>query len=214
MTATKTAEWTEVRRATWSEFSTAPNGSSSGTDYYTAIWTRRTWPQDGSSYAGHTYERKEIWIGPTPDYMHVLVSLSESHVSAPDAAKAETPAPAELVLPKPQDHLPKQAHRPARKPGTAIQRAIAAYRNRSVLTVDGFLASLGADPDTTRRYRSSLGRKVAQAYRAATGQEPTRAGWAVAHHRLIPVYAYDRQQAALLAEVARGYKPTAHLIGA
>lgn len=113
---------------------------------------------------------------------------------------------------KPQDKQTPQPRHRADKPGTAIQRAIAAYRNRSVLTVDGFLASLGADPDTIRRYRSSLGRKVAQAYRAATGQEPTRAGWAVAHRRLIPVYAYDRQQATLLTTVASSYKPTAHLL--
>lgn len=115
---------------------------------------------------------------------------------------------------QPMDHQPKAPRRRTGKPGTPIQRAIAAYRNRTVLTVDGFLASLGADPDTTRRYRSSLGRKIAQAYRAATGHEPTRTGWAVAHHRILPVFAYTPEQGGLLAEVARIYKPTAHLIGA
>lgn len=110
---------------------------------------------------------------------------------------------------KPND---KQAARPrtrSGKPGTPIQRAIAAYRNRSVLTVDGFMKALGADDDTIRRYRSSLGRKISQAYRSATASEPVQSGWAVAHHRLIRVFAYGRDQAALLATVARTYKPTA-----
>lgn len=109
------------------------------------------------------------------------------------------------------DHQPKAEHPRTAKPGTPIQRAIAAYRNRSVLTAAQYLASLGADSETIRRYASSFGRKVAQAYRSATGQEPVQSGWAVAHHRLIPVYAYGRDQAALLATVARSYKPTAAL---
>lgn len=114
---------------------------------------------------------------------------------------------------QPQDHQRKAPRTRSGKPGTPIQRAIAAYRNRSVLTVDAFMKALGADDDTIRRYRGSLGRKIAQAYRAATSTEPQRAGWAVAHHRLIPVYAYSRDQADLLAYVARAYKPTAALTG-
>lgn len=110
---------------------------------------------------------------------------------------------------QPMDHQRKQPRARSGKPGTPIQRAIAAYRNRSVLTAAQYLAALGADSDTIRRYASAFGRKVAQAYRSATGSEPVRSGWAVAHHRLIPVYAYGRDQAALLATVARAYKPTA-----
>lgn len=113
---------------------------------------------------------------------------------------------------QPMDHQRKQPRSRSAKPGTAIQRAIAAYRNRSVLTVDAFMKSLGADSDTIRRYRGSLGRKVAQAWRAATGTEPVQSGWAVAHHRLIRVFAYGRDQAELLATVARSYKPTANLL--
>lgn len=112
---------------------------------------------------------------------------------------------------QPMDHQPKAEHPRTAKPGTPIQRAIAAYRNRSVLTAAQYLASLGADSETIRRYASSFGRKVAQAYRSATGQEPVQSGWAVAHHRLIPVFAYRRDQADLLATVARAYKPTAAL---
>lgn len=115
---------------------------------------------------------------------------------------------------KPTDHQPAQPHARSGKPGTPIQRALVAYRNRSVLTVDAFMKALGADGDTIRRYRSSLGRKVAQAWRAATGSEPVQSGWAVAHHRLIRVFAYGRDQAELLADTARSYKHTAHLIGA
>lgn len=113
---------------------------------------------------------------------------------------------------QPMDHQPAQPRRSSSKPGTPIQRAIAAYRNRSVLTVDAFMKALGAGDDTIRRYRGSLGRKIAQAYRSATSSEPARTGWAVAHHRLIPVFAYGRDQAALLATVARTYKPTAALL--
>lgn len=113
---------------------------------------------------------------------------------------------------QPMDHQPKAEHPRTAKPGTPIQRAIAAYRNRSVLTVDAFMKALGADDDTIRRYASAFGRKVAQAYRSATGQEPVQSGWAVAHHRLIPVYAYGRDQADLLATVARGYHVTAALV--
>lgn len=115
---------------------------------------------------------------------------------------------------QPQDHRSTTPRTRTAKPGTHIQRAIAAYRNRSVLTVDGYLASLGADSDTIRRYRSSLGRKIAQAWRAATGSEPAKSGWAVAHDRLVPVFAYDREQAQTLADVTRAYRPTMHLIGA
>lgn len=114
---------------------------------------------------------------------------------------------------QPMDHLPKESRSRSGKPGTAIQRAIASYRNRAVLTVDAFMKSLGADGDTIRRYRGSLGRKIAQAYRSATASEPTRSGWAVAHHRLVPVFAYGRDRAALLTATVRDYKPTAHLIG-
>lgn len=113
---------------------------------------------------------------------------------------------------KPTDHQPAQTRRSSGKPGTAYQRAIAAYRNRAVLTVDAFMKSIGADGDTIRRYRSSLGRKVAQAYRSATGQEPVQSGWAVAHHRLIPVYAYQREDAEILRQAAVSYPKTSFLL--
>ena len=115
---------------------------------------------------------------------------------------------------KPQDYHSKTLRTRTAKPGTHWLRAIAAYRNRSVLTVDAFMKSIGADGDTIRRYRSSLGRKIAQAWRSATDTEPQRSGWAVAHGRIVPVFAYDRDQAQTLADVTRAYRPTMHLIGA
>ena len=113
---------------------------------------------------------------------------------------------------QPMDRQRKSPRPRTGKPGTPIQRAIAAYRNRAVLTVDAFMKSIGADGDTIRRSRSSLGRKVAQAYRSATGQEPVQSGWAVAHHRLIPVYAYQREDAEILRQTAASYPKTSHLI--
>lgn len=115
---------------------------------------------------------------------------------------------------QPTDHQRKAPRARTAKPGTPIQRAIAAYRNRQVLTAAQYLASLGADSETIRRYASSYGRALAKAYRSATGQEPQQSGWAVAHHRLVPVFAYDREHASPLADVAGAYKHTAHLAGA
>lgn len=118
-----------------------------------------------------------------------------------------------MTTPKrPMDRQPKAERTRSAKPGTPIQRAVAAYRNRAVLTVEGYLASIGASRELIAKYRSAFGRKAAAAYRSATSTEPTQSGWAVAHHRLVPVFAYGRDQADLLAAVARTYKPTAALV--
>lgn len=117
-----------------------------------------------------------------------------------------------LTLPKPQDHLRPQPRRRSGKVGTLHQRAMLAYRNAGKTTTADYLASLGADTDTIRRFASPFGRKVAQAHRAATGSEPTRNGLALVRGQLMRVFAYaDR---ALLATVAREYHATANLIGA
>ena len=118
-----------------------------------------------------------------------------------------------MTTPKqPMDHQRKQPRSRSAKPGTAIQRAIAAYRNRAVLTAAQYLASLGADSETIRRYASSYGRALAKAYRSATGSEPVQSGWAVAHHRLIPVYAYQREDAEILRQAAVSYPKTSFLL--
>lgn len=104
---------------------------------------------------------------------------------------------------KPTDHQPKTERTRSAKPGTHVQRAIAAYRNRSVLTADGYLAAAGASRALIAKYRSAFGRAAAKAYRAATSSEPTQSGWAIAHGRLLPVFAY--QDRALLDSVLAGY---------
>lgn len=78
MTATAIYETaTEVHRAEWSERRGPMYGTPAGTDYYTAIYTRKTWPQDGSVYAGITYETKWVWIGNGPGRRNVVVHHSD-----------------------------------------------------------------------------------------------------------------------------------------
>lgn len=113
---------------------------------------------------------------------------------------------------QPTDHQAAQPRRRSGKIGTLHQRAMLAYRNAGKTTTAEFLASIGADAETIRRFASSFGRKVAQAYRAATGSEPTRNGLALVRGQLMRVFAYaDRS---LLESAARGYHATANLIGA
>lgn len=106
---------------------------------------------------------------------------------------------------KPTDHKPKAERTRNAKPGTHVQRAIAAYRNRRVLTVEGYLASVGASRELIAKYRSAVGRAAAKAYRQATNTEPTQSGWAVARRRIVAVFGYDRP---LLDSVLAGYTVT------
>lgn len=105
---------------------------------------------------------------------------------------------------RPLDRQPAQPRRRAGKPGTHVQRAIVAYRNRAVLTVEGYLATVGASRALIAKYRSAFGRAVAKAHRAATGTEPVQAGWAIGHGRLVPAFAYQDQ--ALLDSVLAAYE--------
>ena len=91
---------------------------------------------------------------------------------------------------QPMDHQPKAPRGRSAKPGTHVQRAIAAYRNRRALTVETYLAQAGASDELVKRYRSAFGRKVANAYRTATGTDPQRSGWAVVGRRLVAAFAY------------------------
>ncbi len=106
---------------------------------------------------------------------------------------------------QPMDHQRKQPRTRSAKPGTPIQRALVAYRNRAVLTAESYLAQVGASRELIAKYRSAFGRKAAAAYRSATSTEPTQSGWAVARRRLVAVFAYDR---ALLDGVLAGYVVT------
>lgn len=86
------SDWQEVRRVEWeTPRPPAPNGSTpAGTDYGVTIYEQMTWPQDGSKYAGRTYEQEWVKQGPGPEYRdHVI--LSHSTYPAPKPA-AEVPA--------------------------------------------------------------------------------------------------------------------------
>jgi hypothetical protein len=109
-------------------------------------------------------------------------------------------------------YLRPQPHRKSGKVGTLHQRAMLAYRNAGRTTAADYLAEIGADADTIRRFASPFGRKVAQAHRAATGNDPAQSGAALVRGQLMRVYAYaDR---ALLDGVARDYHATATLVTA
>jgi hypothetical protein len=110
---------------------------------------------------------------------------------------------------QPMDHQRKAPRTRSAKPGTHWLRAIAAYRNRAVLTAADYLAALGADSEFRRRFSSSFGRVAAKVYRAEYGTEPARIGWAVAHGRLTPVFAYT---AAVLEKAAVTYVRTQPLL--
>lgn len=107
-------------------------------------------------------------------------------------------------------YLRPQPRRKSGKVGTLHQRAMLAYRNAGRVTAADYLAQIGADDDTIRRFASPFGRKVAQAYRVATGSEPAQSGAALVRGQLMRVFAYaDR---ALLDGAARDYHATAALI--
>ena len=157
-----------------------------------------------------------VEIGYTGDAIcnrRILVAGSTVRVKveAPEAPTAPQSASehARSVC-QPTDHQPKAERTRSGKVGTLHQRAMLAYRNAGKVTTAEFLASIGADADTIRRFASAFGRKVAQAYRAATGSEPTKNGAALVRGQLMRVFAYaDRS---LLESTARGYHATAALV--
>jgi hypothetical protein len=105
-----------------------------------------------------------------------------------------------------------------------IARSNSATRLRAVLanltarfngrraTAAEFLASIGADADTIRRYASQVG-KITTKLMREQGVEPKRNGLAVIvrHHHaaLVEVNTYPRE---LLAAATRQYGHTAHLL--
>lgn len=127
-----------------------------------------------------------------------------------------------LSLPKPQDHLPKQPHRPARKPGAFNSvarrlhnlRLVAARVNAGRVTVAEYLTGLGADADTIRRYASVLGKHVKAAYAAKFDAEPARDGLAVVGRHLARCFVYEPGDTEILRTATANYNRTAALIGA
>jgi hypothetical protein len=69
-------EYVTVETVEWEQARTAKYGCPAGTDYYTRVIRRATWPQDGSIYAGITYEDNAVWIGPVKGMRHVQASSS------------------------------------------------------------------------------------------------------------------------------------------
>lgn len=70
---------TEVSVATSGPInSTAPNGSSSSVDYWTAVVSKQTWTMDERNgvYAGRSYKITDRYISNTPDYRGQFVSSS------------------------------------------------------------------------------------------------------------------------------------------
>lgn len=72
-------EWTLVRESEWDRPAPAHLGApDGGHDYGLTRFFRRTWPQDGSQFAGITYEQRIAWQGPTPEYRtHVVIGHSD-----------------------------------------------------------------------------------------------------------------------------------------
>jgi hypothetical protein len=84
--------WREVARTEWeSPRPPAPNGSTpAGTDYGVTVREQATWPDDGTVFAGRTYEQRWVYQGPGPEYRdHVVVS----HSQYPAPGVAARPAP-------------------------------------------------------------------------------------------------------------------------
>lgn len=73
---TERITYTEIHRHEWSENRTAQHGAPAGTDYFTVVYSRGTWPQDGTTYAGIEYEERVTWIGNAPGAQHVVYSHS------------------------------------------------------------------------------------------------------------------------------------------
>lgn len=94
----------------------------------------------------------------------------------------------------------------------AVLTAQAARVNAGKTTTADYLRQLGADDAFVTSYSSPYGRTVAKVYRAETGAEPAKNGLAVRGHRLVPVFAYGADDAAILEKAAREYKRTAELV--
>jgi len=75
-----TLQYREVSRREWeTPAPPAPNGSAPpSTDYFVEIREQATWPADGSTFAGWTYEQCWVRQGPGPEHRdHVIVSHSQ-----------------------------------------------------------------------------------------------------------------------------------------
>jgi len=114
----------------------------------------------------------------------------------------------------------KSTHRPARKPGRhdSVTRrlfnlaALVARVNAGRLTAASYLAELGADGDTIRRYAATLGKKIKAAYEAKRGTQPERTALALVGHHLTRCFAYDAGDVEILRCATAGYDRVSHLL--
>lgn len=91
----------------------------------------------------------------------------------------------------------------------AVLANLVARVNGDRLTAAAFMASIGADADTIRRYAAQVGIRASKLMRTL-GAEPARNGLAlVAHRRLVACNTYP---AAVLADTIRDYPKTSHLL--
>lgn len=94
-----------------------------------------------------------------------------------------------------------------------LQRQVGAT-NAGQITIREHLARLGADETQIRSLESKVGKAVAAAYRAETGQEPTKTGLAIVHGKAFEVFAYGWDQLDLISRTAVTIPAVASLIGA
>ena len=119
----------------------------------------------------------------------------------------------------PQDRQPTHPHRPARKPGRYDSvtrrlhnlRLVAERVNAGVVTVAQYLAEIGADSETIRKYASQVGKR-AKALAAAKGVTPALSGLAVVGHHLARCLAYARTDVEILRQAVAAYPKTSHLV--
>jgi hypothetical protein len=70
-------EYVEVSRSESSAPAPYHPGAPKSTDHVTVVVLRAVWPQDGSRYAGKSYDRRETWMGPAQGVCHVLVNSED-----------------------------------------------------------------------------------------------------------------------------------------
>lgn len=120
---------------------------------------------------------------------------------------------------KPTDHQPKAERTRSGKPGRFDSvtrrlhnlRQVAERANAGVVTIAQYLAEIGADTDTIRRYASQVGKR-AKALAAANGIEPALAGLAVVGRHLVRCLAYGRSDIEILRQAVAAYPKTSQLV--
>ena len=99
---------------------------------------------------------------------------------------------------------------PARRAANLAK--VAERVNTGKVTTADYLRRLGADDAFVTSYSSPYGRTAAKVYRDEHGTEPVKSGLAARGRKLVPVFAYGADDAAILEKAAREYKRTAELV--